>query len=266
MQGQNTEEYDQDKRVEPAEQMALRSEGVDGESLPVSTRRRFGAILFGVFYGGALLNGIEEGLEYVLKTEGYVLGQWPLVESVVKVASGALSGFFAAYCGRSLLCGVTASGLLAALFFAIAYWFGDGKPLWALQATSIGIFAAGAATAPLGVKLRVPAKDIASGWVFGVSWKHWLWLHIPWRLMIATAVSAAYPISLTMNNSPGWGRLGWEIIRAPLYVGMIAYGTLKALESLQVESPFTRTQAALRFLWWFLLFPVFVNLLRLVGL
>jgi hypothetical protein len=68
-----------------------------------------------------------------------------------------------------------------------------------------------------------------------------------------------------LNKAPGTARIAFDILRAPLYVSMIGYGSLKAVGSLRKDAPFTRLQAALRFLGWFLLFPVVVNVLRLLG-
>lgn len=231
----------------------------------ISTRRKTAAVFLGVFYGGSLINGVDQGLQHALRTEDYVLAAWPLIESAINIACGGLAAFLAAYCGRSKMCGILAGGILAGLGLAIGLLFFESDEMMRVQVTSILVLTAGGLFAPVGTKLPISAEDVAEGRLFGISWKHWLWLFIPWQLMIAGAVAAAYPISLTMEASPRWTRIAWDIVRAPAYVGMIAYGSFRAFAALRADNQLSRGQAAMRFVWWLALFPVVVNLLRLAG-
>jgi len=234
----------------------------------LSNRRKISSILLGWVYGACLSNGTELGLEYVLKPEEYVIGLGSLAEGVLEVASGALGGFLAAYSAQSIACGIAATGILAIFKILIVYLFmGDTSIADIMQVispvTPILVVGIGVPAAFWGRKLHLTAQDIDNGELFGVSWKHWLWLWFPWQGMIASAVWVAYPASL-MAGKQVIRTLIYEIIKAPLSVGLIGYATFKGLESIRADSPLTRLQAALRFIGWVFLFPILVNIWRLI--
>lgn len=101
-----------EKDFDPFKQFAESREDLGGadHEAQVSSLRKLASVLYGFIYGGSLLNGVELGLEHVLHTDDtYLLGQWPVVETTVYVASGALAGLLGSYSARSIISGVAAS-------------------------------------------------------------------------------------------------------------------------------------------------------------
>ena len=234
----------------------------------VSGARELGAIFFGFFYGGALLSGTELGLEHVLhRDDTYLLDEWPTVEAALHVASGGLAGLLASYSARSVVSGIGASVLVS--ISALAAQTGlFQEPIdftvWVIAGLALGV-----GTAAAKLSSRFPTypeeieKDIEHRSVFGIAWKHWLWLWLPWQLVVANVLWIAYPISLQLGIKVSTFFLIKEILKAPAFIGLLAWGSYKALESIRMDSEFTRLQSCLRFVAWFLLFPIAVNLLRL---
>lgn len=107
-------------------------------------------------------------------------------------------------------------------------------------------------------------QDIKKRAVFGVSWAHWLWLWLPWQGVIANGVWVAYPMSLQLGLEVSTFILIMEFLKAPASIALVVWGCYKALESIRIDSELTRLQSCIRFVAWTLLFPIAVNLLRLV--
>ena len=228
------------------------------QELRISIARKFASIAFGVVYGGCLLNGFEDGLNNVLNSKDFSLIQWPLMWTV----SDAVIGFLAGYCSQSWLSGVAALAVSPAIFYLM---FGQAFPFISPSAVML-MLVAGATGAFCGQRLRLSEEDAYSGRLLGISWAHWLWLWLPFRLIIAEAVWAVYPLSL-MPNSPvprGWVTLIRELWSAPFYLALLVCALIKALKSIQARSELTRLQSALRFASWICVFPVLVRILKLL--
>ncbi len=235
----------------------------------VSSVRKLASVLFGFVYGGSLLNGIELGLEHVLhRDDMYLLAQWPVVETAVHVTCAALAGLLGSYSARSVVGGIGASLLVS--ISALAAKTGLFQQSIDVMGWVTAGLAVGIGTAAAYLPNRLPTyfeeieKDIKHRAVFGVSWAHWLWLWLPWQLVVANGVWVAYPMSLQLGIEVSTFILIKETLKAPASIALIAWGSYKAIESMRIDSEFTRLQSYLRFLAWFLLFPIAVNLLRLV--
>lgn len=89
---------------EPREEQVCQEEGSLGDG--PATIRNFWAILLGIAYGGSLLQGIEVGLQFVLKAEDtYVLGTLPTLEQAVIIGCGILAGLLGGYVSHSVAIG-----------------------------------------------------------------------------------------------------------------------------------------------------------------
>lgn len=256
---------------DPFKQFAENQEDFDGahHDARISDLRKLASVVYGFIYGGSLLNGVKLGLEHVLRRDDtYFLGQWPLVETAVHAACGALAGLLGSYSGRSLISGIGASLLVSISVLAAKTGLFQQSidfSAWVTASLTVGI---GTAAAYLPNRLPTYSeeieKDIEHGAVFGVSWAHWLWLWLPWQAVVANGVWVAYPMSLQLGLEVSTFNLIKEILKAPVSIALVAWGSYKALESIRINSEFTRLQSCLRFLAWILLFPIAVNLLRLV--
>lgn len=234
------------------------------QAASISGLRKIASIFLGFFYGGSLLNGVENGLEFVTQAnDEYVLGQWPIAEAVVRVAAGGLGAFLTAYSAQSASFGVWAGGIFALAIILLSFFVLDELPSTLSWITVLSVVSVSFPAASYGQKFPLPAEDARSGRLFGVSWKHWLWLWFPWQLMIANAVWVAYPASLQLGK-PSVLVIAWELLKAPISIVLVGYGVVKALESIREDAPYTRAQALGWFLFWLLIFPILVNLLRLI--
>jgi hypothetical protein len=157
-------------------------------------------------------------------------------------------------------------GLLASVAFGAATtliaFLGDTSlsSAAALIATAVGV-----AAAQYGRKLPLYAGDLATGRLFGVTWKHWLWLWLPWQYAVANAMWLGCPLSGLLGTDVGKLTLLREILQAPIAIALLACGWCNAVGSLRADLQLTRRQAAFRFLGWWLLFPMFINVMRLLG-
>jgi hypothetical protein len=228
------------------------------EIILISNRRKVASVIFGFFYGGTFINGISTGLDYVLRGEEYSLGQWPLAEAGVLLISVVLAGLSAAYVARSLLPGIIASATTSALFFFLLSQINQS-----FYYLPFIFFLFSIPAAFYGKVLPVQEEDIRLGLVFGVSWKHWLWLWLPWQGMIADAVWLIYPVSLLAGEKPGIRMLVSDVVKAPICLALLAYAVMRALESIRADSPYSRLQSALRFIGWVVLFPLLINIGRI---
>lgn len=228
----------------------------------VTVRRQLGSIILGICYGGSLINGFDRGLDFVLKEE-YVSVQLPWVEAAVQVLSGTLAAFLAAYSARSTVYGIAAGGIVSAIILSLNPLILDEQISLVRWFAAALVIVTSLPAAFYGTKLPLEVGDTRYGRLFGVSWKHWLWLWFPWQLMIANAVWVAYPASLQLGIPPGLG-IVWELFKAPVSIVLVGYGVVNALESIREDAPYTRIQALGRFLFWFLIFPILVNLLRFI--
>jgi hypothetical protein len=243
---------------------------VDADELLGDDRRRvsllrvIAGILFGLFYGGSLMNGFDRGLGYAWKEQGDVLNNHPALQSAVLVASAILAGFLAAYCGQAAISGYIATALTASLFFALHRFVPDYFLYY--PNVMIGLMLSGGFLAShVASRIEIPIEDLKRGRLFGVSWKHWLWLFIPWQMMLAQAIFVVYPPSLLEHGRAGWWTIAREIVSAPLYLLLMVWATVKALESIRADSQYARWKSALAFLGWFLLVPIVISVLRRVG-
>lgn len=259
------------KDFDPFKKFAGRQEdfgGADPE-VRVSSARKLASVLFGFVYGGSLLNGIELGLEHVLhRDDTYLLAQWPVAETAVHGACAALAGLLGSYSARSVVGGIGATLLVSiSALAAKTGLFQQSIDVtgWVTAGLAVGI---GTAAASLPNRLPMYSeeieKDIEHRTVFGVSWAHWLWLWLPWQGVVGNGVWVAYPMSLQLGLEVSTFLLIKEILKAPASIALVTWGSYKALESIRIDSEFTRLQSCLRFLAWVLLFPIAVNLLRLV--
>jgi len=228
----------------------------------ISTRRKFASVLFGIFYGGSLVNGIEFGLEHVLDVEDYVIGQWPLVEITIQIASVMLVAFLSAYSAQSFLTGALAGGIVSIVVMALAAFLYQAGIFFSCIVVVLGL-GVSIPAALYGKRLTLSTEDFSTGRLFGVSWKHWMWLWLPWQGMIANAVWLIYPVSLIAEEKPGIRMLVSDVVKAPICLALLAYAVLKALESIRADSPYSRLQSALRFIGWVVLFPILINIGRI---
>lgn len=229
--------------------------------IPTSFRRKISAVLLGFFYGGSVVNGIDRGLDFVLNRETD-LSEWPVVGAFVGVAASGLAAFLAAYSAQFL-----GSGLLSLAFlFPLSL-----LPLFLSGTKDLGVFAAivgaviGIGLGIYATRLPLPAADVENRCLFGVRWGHWLWLWLPWQLVVSNVVWFVLPPPLLGKATPLVWHLSGEVIKIPVMLLLLGYSVVKALNSIRHEAPWPRGQAALRFLGWFLLFPIVVNLMRFVG-
>ncbi|MBC8458470.1 MAG: hypothetical protein H8D67_10795 [Deltaproteobacteria bacterium] len=227
-----------------------------------STRRKFASVLFGIFYGGSLVNGIDFGLEYVLDVEDSVIGQWPLVEIAIQIAGVMLGAFLAAYSAQSFLTGMLTGGIMSVILMALVAFLHQAGTFFSCIVVVLGL----GVTIPVvfyGTKLTLSTEDLSTGRLFGVSWKHWLWLWLPWQGMIANAVWLSYPASLLAGEKTGIRMLVFDVVKAPTCLVLLAYAVLKALKSIRADSPYSRLQSALMFIGWVVLFPILINIGRI---
>jgi len=226
--------------------------------MTTSLRRKISAVFLGFFYGGSVVNGVERGIDFVLKGETGLSG-WPFVGAVVGVAASGLAAFLAAYSSQSLGAGLLSLASVLPLFL-LSSGTRDLSVFAAIVAGAVGI-----GLAIYAARLPLPAADVEKGRLFGVRWGHWLWLWLPWQYVVANAVWFVVPPSLLGKAAPsGWELFG-DVIKTPVMLVLLGYSVVEALNSIRQEAPWSRGQAALRFLGWFLLFPIVVNLMRIVG-
>lgn len=226
--------------------------------MTTSLRRKISAVFLGFFYGGSVVNGVEQGIDFVLKGEAG-LSDWPIVGGLIGVAACGLAAFLAAYSSQSLGSGLLSLGSVLPLFL-FSYGTTDLSVFAAIVAGVVGIGLAIYAT-----RLPLPTADVEKGRLFGVRWGHWLWLWLLWQSVVADVVWFVVPPSLLGKATPsGWDLFG-DVIKTPVMLVLLGYSVVEALNSIRQEAPWSRGQAALRFLGWFLLFPIVVNLMRIFG-
>ena len=229
----------------------------------VSLRRKIASVVLGIVYGGALDTGVSLGIDFVTG-EDQLLLDWPLVTLGLGLVGALIAAFLAAYSAQSFLGGVVSGSLLATAYLVL---FGLTEGLWqyfwATIPLAVGV---SAIAAHYGRQLPIPDSDLASGRLFDINWKHWLWLWLPLEYMIENGVWLAYPISLLAGLEISPLRLAYEIIRTPVILVVLGYGCFKAFESITEKAGYGRLQAGTRFLFWFFIFPSLLNLLRLFGL
>jgi hypothetical protein len=92
-----------------------------------STRRKVGAVAFGLVYGGSVVDGLNAGLGYVTGNPEYSVGDILFLGLGTYCLSTVLMGLLAGYVGRSVAAGSTASGIGAVLLVVAParFFFGD---------------------------------------------------------------------------------------------------------------------------------------------
>ncbi len=245
---------------------AIEKGATNDVGLPVSfephnmttTRRKLSAILLGLFYGGSVFTGVVRGLDYVTRSAD-IVSQWPVVESTASLVSVVVMGLLAAYSAQSASSGMIASAIGSAVFFFLPLQPAHGQPYLCLL-----FFLLGVGGASYGRTLPISAEDLQAGRLFGVWWKHWLWLWVPWEYVIANAVWLGTPAVLLLRKEITALRLLSDTFKSLICVWALAYFTLKALSSIRADSPLSRLQSAGAFLLWFLVLPIVANLWRLL--
>lgn len=228
----------------------------------VPNRRRVGAIIFGLAYGGSLVNGVNAGLGYITRNQEYSVGDTPYLGLAVYWFSTVFIGLLAGYVGRSVIAGSTAGAIGAALLVAAAnlFFLGSVPPSTMLLVAAATALAAATIAAAWSRRLPVEPYDLQFGRVRGVSWKHWLWLWLPWQYVVANAVWLGTPRFLLIPGDSGFA-IG-DIVKSAIGVCIVAYAGYMALRTLRADARLTRVRSALEFVAWFLIVPILANLWR----
>jgi len=230
----------------------------------IFVRRMVGGAVFGLAYGGAFVNGINSGVGYVSQNQDYSVGDTLYVGLVVYWVSIVLTGLLAGYVARSVTVGSLAATVSSALLVvAPRLLFFEDVPndalLWSAFATAL---TGGAVAASLASRWKVEPNDIEMGRVFGVSWRHWLWLWLPFQYVVANAVWLGTPRFILLRSSILFAVT--DMVGSVIGVCAVVYAGYRALGKLRVDAPVTRLQAAVQFLGWFLIVPILVNIWRLL--
>ena len=106
----------------------------------------------------------------------------------------------------------------------------------------------------MGKSLPIATDDLKEGRLFGVDWKHWLWLWLPLNLMVGSAVWLCAPGFILTGgefSSVSYVDLIIDILRAVIAGSFVGYAAVKALRSIRHDAPLSRGQSAMRFILWF---------------
>ncbi len=221
--------------------------------------RKVVSVVLGFFYGGSLANGIARGSDFVLGTEDTLIVQ-PVLTTFVMVGSAGLAAFLGSHSSQSVGPGIVACATILP-FILMTTGSGNLNMLGAAAGAALGV-----GLAVYGSRIPVATKDIERARLFGVRWPHWLWLWLPWQGVVANSVWLAYPLSLLGASKPDLWTLVGDVAKIPVMLGLLTLSVLKGLESIREDAPLSRFQAAIRFVGWFLLFPILVNLLRVLDI
>lgn len=227
----------------------------------ISRRRQVTAVVFGLVYGGCVVNGVYTGLSYALRLDDSAPAESAMLALTVEFFAVVAMSFLAGYVSRRIVCGVIAGALGAALILAMPALFSGavgsflGRPVTAALAFALAVPATLSAT-----RLPVEDDDLSKGRVIGVVWWHWLWLWLPWQFMIANAVWLATPRFMVIGTG-GW--VFGDVVRSAIATVVAGVAAFKAIQALRADAPFTRAQAVARFLGWFLIIPILANLWRM---
>jgi hypothetical protein len=235
----------------------MRRENQKRAFVTTTFRRKVVSVFLGFFYGGSLANGIARGSDFVLRSDDTLTGR-PVLTTLVMVSSAGLAAFLGSHSSKSVGTGIVACATILPFFLLTT----GSRNLNILGAT-VGA-ALGVGLAVYGSRISVPAKDIERARLFGVRWPHWLWLWLPWQGVVANGVWLAYPLSLLGTSKPPLWTLVGDVVKIPIMLGLLALSVLKAVECIREDAPLSRFQATIRFVGWFLLFPILVNLLRVL--
>ena len=228
----------------------------------ISIRRAIGGGLFGLAYGGGLVNGVNTGLGYVSQSSEYSVGHTPYLGLVVYWLSTVLMGLLAGYVGRSIIAGGIAAAIGGVLLVAAPrMFFFEAIPRFTILLTAAATaVAAGTAVAAWGHRFKVEPQDMDFGRVLGVSWKHWLWLWLPWQYVISNIIWLGTPRFILIGGP--WGAAITDIVKSAIGVCAVTYAGYMALRILRAEAKITRRQSAVQFVGRFLVVPILVNLWR----
>jgi len=226
--------------------------------MTTTVRRKVAGVFLGFFYGGSVVNGVDLGIDFVLNGQTS-LSEWPLVGAVVIVIASSLAAFLAAYSSQVLV-----AGLLSLVSVLSLFLFTSGTNNLTASAAIVG-GAVGVGLAIYASRLPLPLADLENARLFGVRWSHWLWLWLPWQYVVANFVWFLVPLSLLGNATPSAWDLFRDLIKTPFLLVLLGYSVVEALNSIRQEARWSRGHAALKFLGWFLLFPVVVNVMRIFG-
>jgi len=226
--------------------------------MTTTLRRKIAAAFLGFFYGGSVVNGVNKGIDFVLNGQTTLI-EWPVLAGIVVIIASGLAAFLAAYSSQALFI-----GLFSLVSVLLLFLFTSGTSNLTTSAVIIG-GAVGVGLAIYGSRLPLPIADLEHGRLFGVCWTHWLWLWLPWQYVVANVVWFLVPPSLLGNATPSAWDLFRDLIKTPVLLVLLGYSVVEALKSIRQDAPWSRGSATLKFLGWFLLFPVVVNLMRIFG-
>lgn len=242
--------------------MRHKEEATIGRDGLIRARRQAAAVVFGLAYGGAFVNGVYKGLAYALRIDEDALVDSPILTLVVEVFAAVAISFLAGYVSRRVIVGIVAGALGSTLILSMPTIFSvTGDPPSGRWTGAALAFALAVPAAFYSSRCPVEEDDISKGRVIGVSWRHWLWLWLPWQYMVANAVWLGTPRFLVLGIG------GWvlsDILRSGIAAGVAVLATFKAVQAIREDAPLTRTQAFVRFVGWFLLVPILVNLWRML--
>jgi hypothetical protein len=225
-------------------------------------RRKIAATFLGFFYGGSVVNGVDKGIDFVLN--GQTSLDWPVLAGLVIIVASGLAAFLAAYSSQALVTGLFSLVSVLLLFLAGILFTSDSDMSNLITSVIIG-GAVGVGLAIYGSRMPLPIGDLENARLFGVCWTHWLWLWLPWQYVVANVVWFLNTPSLLGNATPSAWDVFRDLIKAPVLLVLLGYSVVEALNSIRQDAPWSRGRAALKFLGWFLLFPVVVNLMRIFG-
>lgn len=213
--------------------------------MTTTVRRKASSVLLGFFYGGSIVNGVEHGVGLFLPVS-HGLADWPTLAPLTRLCASVLAAFLAGYSAQSI-----APGLLACASVLPAFFLP-----WSKLTIPVSLLAAiaGVGVSAVAARRPLPEADLSHGRLFGVSWKHWLWLWLPWQLIVAQGVWLTWP-TRGFSMEPAHTPIATGVLRFPIAVGVVCWIVSQGLSSLRVDAPYSRLGSALRFAGWTVLCP-----------
>lgn len=227
----------------------------------VTLRRRITGLVFGLYYGGTIGNGVDEGLAYVTKNKEFYY-EHRLLSVVVETVAIPFAALATSYVARSPALGVLAGAVAALVCMAFAVGIHEAALVGPLGAYAIG-FVASLVTAWVGVRLPVVEDDVERGRLLGIRWPHWLWLGVVWVGLIANAVWLGTPLSFLAARRPGLLTVTWDVGQSIIALGILAMSALKVIEAMRYDFHFRGWRRAGVVAFWVLICPFLANLWRM---
>jgi hypothetical protein len=229
-----------------SETLTVGAANMDRSPTSVTTWRKFSAILLGLCYGAFFAGGISMGFNSVSQSVESVnwLANSPIAQIILIGMSIAVMGFLAAHSARSVTIGIITSAAGSAIYLLL-----PGRRVQFLLFMLVGVGGSW-----LGKSLPIAKDDLTGGRLFGVDWKHWLWLWLPLNFMGGSAVWLCAPgfiLAGSEFSSVSYVDLITDVLRAVIAGSFVGYAAIKALRSIRNDVPFSRRQSAMRFILWF---------------